>query len=163
MKARALMFLVVAVFVLAGIWLLYPHEACAPRDARLANAGANMNTICVNLLSYQLNVGRMPTTEQGLRALVERPESVPLPVRWCKVRADVPRDSWGREFQYRYPGSKNPESYDLFSFGPDGEEGTEDDVGARQFRRPQGRKSARSLRCRAVCAFTTRRAVEVGL
>ena len=38
-------------------------------------------------------------------------------------------DPWGNEYQYLPEGEKNPESYDLWSYGPDGEDGTEDDIG----------------------------------
>ena len=89
-----------------------------------------MNTIRLNLLSYQMAGGRFPTTEQGLKALVQRPEIEPIPVKWRRIFDEVPRDLWGIEFQYRKPGIKHPDGYDLFSAGPDRKAGTEDDIWA---------------------------------
>ena len=39
------------------------------------------------------------------------------------------KDAWGNEYQYRNPGRHNPNGYDIYSSGPDGKEGTEDDIG----------------------------------
>jgi general secretion pathway protein G len=41
----------------------------------------------------------------------------------------IPPDPWGNEYQYAYPGEANPNSYDIWSYGPDGSSGTDDDIG----------------------------------
>ena len=70
---------------LIGLWFILPRESCGPDDARVTSAGANMNTIRVNLLSYQMAADWFPTTQQGLKALVQNPTIEPLPVKWRKI------------------------------------------------------------------------------
>lgn len=78
---------------------------------------------------YELDNGRYPSTEQGLKALVEKPTSEPLPPNWRHYleKKTPPRDPWGRDYLYLCPGVHNPEGYDLSSLGKDGVE-SEDDV-----------------------------------
>jgi general secretion pathway protein G len=80
------------------------------------------------LFSYKTHLGNFPTSTQGLQALITAPEGS---TRWrgpyIKGNA-VPLDPWKNPYQYRYPGTKNPRGYDVFSWGPDGVE-SEDDIG----------------------------------
>jgi general secretion pathway protein G len=69
----------------------------------------------------------MPTTEQGLRSLAGRPETDPVPGSWQRFLDEAPKDARGTEYVYRCPGSRNPNSYDLFSAGPDRIPDTADD------------------------------------
>lgn len=78
---------------------------------------------------YRINVGRYP---EELRELVERPQDDDLAARWRGpyiTNLDDLRDAWGRDLNYRYPGEVNQDRYDLWSNGPDGQEGTDDDIG----------------------------------
>lgn len=70
---------------------------------------------------YRLDIGRYPTTEQGLGALVERPGSDP---KWNGpyMKKAIPGDPWGRPYQYRSPGTNNRD-FDLMSLGKDGRVG----------------------------------------
>jgi general secretion pathway protein G len=68
--------------------------------------------------------GDYPSTAQGIKGLVERPTAPPKPKMWRKLLAHEIRDPWKFEFVYKCPGEKNPDSYDLFSVGPDGKTGT---------------------------------------
>jgi general secretion pathway protein G len=68
--------------------------------------------------------GAYPTQEEGLDVLVGKPQNDEEEEK-NKKRL---RDSWGRRFQYRIPGVHRKDSYDLWSNGPDGIEGTEDDI-----------------------------------
>jgi general secretion pathway protein G len=82
-----------------------------------------------NLLkSYKIDNGVYPTTEQGLDALVRKPTSQPEPQNWNGPYSDdeIPKDPWGNAYIYRCPGTHNPDSYDLYSYGSDGKEGGED-------------------------------------
>jgi general secretion pathway protein G len=78
---------------------------------------------------YKLDNGSYPSTEQGLSALVEPPESGTLPPKWRKggylEKASVPKDPWANEFVYFSPGVNS--DFDLISYGPDGESGGEDE------------------------------------
>lgn len=69
---------------------------------------------------YRLDVGRYPTTEQGLNALITRPENES---RWDGpyLSKAVPPDPWGRPYLYKYPGQHG--EYDLVSLGTDGQPG----------------------------------------
>lgn len=85
-------------------------------------------TIKVPLMQYRINMGSYPTTEQGLQALVVAPDSGRE--RWKGPYLDkLPEDPWKKPYQYRYPGVKNPNGYDVWSMGKDGQDGTEDDIG----------------------------------
>jgi general secretion pathway protein G len=92
-------------------------------------ARANIQTLRTALMNYSIQANRFPTTEQGLKALAVKPTNPPLPKRWSKFLPEIPLDPWDHEFQYRYPGVKNPDSYDIFSMGEDGLPDTEDDIG----------------------------------
>jgi general secretion pathway protein G len=82
-------------------------------------------------LYYQQN-GVYPSTEQGVDALITEPEEKPTPRAWSGPYLDGKQlnDPWNSPYQYAYPGEFNKESKpDLWSFGPDGEEETDDDIG----------------------------------
>lgn len=88
---------------------------------------ADIQMIRTMLLSYSGSNGFYPTTEQGLKALVVRPDTEPAPMSWRRLMEDVPKDAWGTEYVYRNPGTRNPSGYDLFSAGPDRKPDTADD------------------------------------
>ena len=81
------------------------------------------------LAAYQLDNGTLPTTEQGLKALWTRPTSEPIPAHWHALLDQETLDPWGHSYQYRNPGRRNPDKYDVFSMGPDGKPDTDDDIG----------------------------------
>lgn len=81
------------------------------------------------LASYQLENGTLPTTEQGLKALWSRPTVEPVPQHWHAQLDQETLDPWGHSYQYRNPGKHNPDKYDVFSMGPDGQPDTDDDLG----------------------------------
>ncbi|HEY3983546.1 type II secretion system major pseudopilin GspG [Cedecea sp.] len=78
---------------------------------------------------YRLDNGRYPTTEQGVSALVSKPQLAPVPAHY---RTDgyvrrLPQDPWGNDYRIISPGLQG--TIDVFSSGPDGEAGTDDDIG----------------------------------
>jgi len=80
------------------------------------------------IAQYRLDIGRYPTAEQGLDALMARPTNEP---KWDGPYLDkkVPLDPWGKSYVYKFPGEHR--EYDLFSFGKDGQpsgEGVNADV-----------------------------------
>jgi len=95
--------------------------------ARTTTAQAQISQIENALEFYRLDNGRYPTTEQGLRALVERPSTAPEPNRWRPEGylqgGKVPTDPWGEPYQYQQPGTQNPHTFDLWSLGADGAPG----------------------------------------
>ncbi len=99
-------------------------------NARVTTGRTQIKQIESALEFYRLDNGRYPTTEQGLRALVEKPASAPEPRRWRREGylqgGAVPADPWGEPFQYVQPGSYNPYTFDLWSLGADSAPGGED-------------------------------------
>lgn len=84
-------------------------------------------SIGTQLRSYESMNGFRPTTEQGLQALVTKPTTEPIPGRWIQFFDALPKDPWHRNYVYINPGRKHPDSYDLYSPGPDGIPDTADD------------------------------------
>ncbi|MDF7799159.1 type II secretion system major pseudopilin GspG [Pontiellaceae bacterium B1224] len=84
-------------------------------------------TLETPLTAYRVNMGRYPTTEEGLDALLNKPSDEAVNWRGPYVKKLNP-DPWGSQYQYRYPGEHNEATYDLWSLGPDGVE-SEDDIG----------------------------------
>lgn len=70
--------------------------------------------------TYRLDIGRYPTTEQGLNALLQRPQNE---AKWNGpyLQKAVPLDPWGKPYQYKSPGEHG--EFDLWSFGKDGQPG----------------------------------------
>ena len=78
---------------------------------------------------YARDMGEYPTTAEGLQALLVAPAGAEG--RWrgpYLEKARSLKDPWNRDYQYRYPGTKNKTGYDVFSFGPDPLE-NENDIG----------------------------------
>ncbi|TAK85255.1 MAG: type II secretion system protein GspG [Aquabacterium sp.] len=88
--------------------------------AEVKTAKSQVDALVKGLDQYRLDVGRYPTTEQGLGALWTRPSDEP---RWAGpyLRKEVPKDPWSRDYQYRSPGEHG--EFDLYSLGKDGREG----------------------------------------
>lgn len=93
-------------------------------DARVSTARSQIELLGTALDSYRLDIGRYPTTEQGLDALRREPSGVR---NWNGpyLNRDIPKDPWGNEYQYKSPGDHG--EYDLWSYGADGEPGGEGD------------------------------------
>lgn len=115
-----LMLVVIIIGILAATVL--PRFAGRSEQARIAAAESDINaSIAVALDLYELDNGRYPTTEQGLKALLEEPKSSPAPRNWNGpyLRRE-PVDPWGNPYQYRYPTARPGLDYELYSLGPDG-------------------------------------------
>ena len=85
-------------------------------------AKAQIDALQKSLDQYRLDVGRYPSTEQGLAVLVTKPADEP---KWQGpyLSKAVPKDPWGNDYQYRSPGEHG--EYDLLSLGKDGRPGGE--------------------------------------
>ncbi len=118
-----LLVVIIVLGLLAG--LVAPQIFGRVGEAKVTTASTQMSLIGTALDSYRLDNGGYPTTEQGLRALREKPTREPVPVNWRGpyLRKDVPLDPWGRPYAYRSPGSRNATGYDLATLGRDGKEG----------------------------------------
>jgi len=116
---------VLVVIVILGILaaLVVPRIIERPDEARAVAAKADIATIMQALKLYRLDNQRYPTTEQGLAALVTRPLAAPVPPNWKPngYLERLPKDPWGKAYQYLNPGLRG--EIDVFTFGADGQPG----------------------------------------
>ena len=122
-----IMVVMVILGILAG--LIVPRIMDRPEQARRTKATLTLRSLDSALKLYRLDNGVYPSTEQGLEALIRKPETGTIPQNWRdRGYLDtnrVPKDPWGKEFVYIYPGEHG--DYDLSSYGRDGEKGGEGD------------------------------------
>jgi len=126
-----LMVVLVIIGVLAA--LIVPNVLDRADDARVTAARTDVSNIMTALKYYRLDNQRYPTGEQGLQALVSRPNAQPVPPNWKPYLEKLPNDPWGRPYQYLNPGVKG--EIDVMSLGADGQpggEGKNADIGSWQ-------------------------------
>ena len=126
-----LMVVLVIIGVLAA--LIVPNVLDRADDARVMAARTDVNNLNQALKLYKLDNQRLPSTDQGLQALVVRPTAAPVPANWKAYLDKLPNDPWGRPYQYLNPGVKG--EVDVMSLGADGQpggEGKNADVGSWQ-------------------------------
>lgn len=116
-----LMVVLVIIGVLAA--LIVPNVLDRTDDARQTAARTDVGNLMQALKLYKLDNQRFPTSEQGLRALIERPTTAPAPGNWRPYLDKLPNDPWGRPYQYLNPGIRG--EVDVMSFGADGMSGGE--------------------------------------
>jgi general secretion pathway protein G len=123
-----LLLVVLIISVLAA--LVAPSIIVRGKEARVAAAKQQIVNFESALKLYYLDNDIYPTTDQGLAALVAQPTGEPAPANWKGPYLEhaVPNDPWGTAYVYTSPGSQNPESFDILSYGPDGKEGGDDDI-----------------------------------
>jgi general secretion pathway protein G len=129
-----IMVVIVILGVLAAVAV--PRIMSKPDEARVKAAQTEIAQLLQALDLYRLDNQRYPTTDQGLRALAERPTSEPIPQNWKAYLRQAPVDPWGRPYQYLNPGVKG--EIDVFSLGADGQpggDGVEADIGNWQLNR----------------------------
>lgn len=113
---------VMVVVVILGILAAFivPKLMDRPDAARVAKAKSDIGAIESALSLYRLDNHRYPTTDEGLEALVHKPDNAPA---WKEggYLDRLPMDPWGKPYQYLSPGVHG--AIDIFSFGADGAEG----------------------------------------
>jgi general secretion pathway protein G len=86
-------------------------------------------SLSVPLQSYSLHLGSFPSTADGLQALLVPPAARAERWRGPYIKdTGIPLDPWGESYHYVFPGKHNKYGFDLWSNGPDKQDGTEDDV-----------------------------------
>ena len=119
-----LMIVIVIIGILAT--LLIPRIMERPEEARRIKAKADIKTIESALKLYKIDTGNYPTSEQGLDALIKKPDSAPVPKKWREggyLEGDaVPKDPWGNPYYYTSPGPSGRD-YEILSYGNDGQPG----------------------------------------
>ncbi|WNC68413.1 type II secretion system major pseudopilin GspG [Thalassotalea nanhaiensis] len=122
---------VMVVIVILGILgaMVVPNLMGNLDTAKIKTTVSDISSIEQQLKLYKMANYNYPTTEQGLEALVEETDIEPLPRRFPEggYLPRLPMDPWGNEYLLLNPGENS--NIDIFSVGPDGEAGTEDDIG----------------------------------
>jgi general secretion pathway protein G len=116
---------IMVVIAIIGILatMIVPKIMGRPDEARATAAKQDVGTIVQSLKLYRLDIGRYPSTDQGLKALVEKPTVEPVPQNWKMggYLESLPKDPWGNVYQYSNPGTHG--EIDVYSFGADGKLG----------------------------------------
>ena len=118
---------IMVVITIMGILatLVIPKIMGRPDDARVVAAKHDVGTLVMALKLYRLDVGRYPSSEQGLKALIEQPMTGSTVSNW-KLGGyldSIPKDPWGNQYQYVSPGIRG--EIDVYSHGADGKPGGE--------------------------------------
>ena len=121
-----LMVVVIIIGILAAV--VVPFVMDRPKQARIVKAQADLRALASALNLYKLDNHHYPSVEQGLEALVKRPEGNPVPANWNRYLSNLPLDPWGNPFYYLHPGKHG--EIDVFSAGPNGRRGDGDDIGS---------------------------------
>ena len=128
-KGFTLIEIMVVVIILGMLAALVLPRIMGQEDkARVEAAKVQIRSLEGALDAYKLDNGFYPATEQGLNALIAKPESGRVPARWREggylKPARIPKDPWGKEFVYVSPGNDGRD-YEIVSHGPDNEPGGE--------------------------------------
>lgn len=113
--------MIVVIIIAALAAMVAPNLINRSEEAKARIAQGDLSSLDTALKLYRLDTGSYPTTEQGLDVLMVATGKGPYLEK-------TPLDPWRNKYQYRFPGVHRPTSYDLFSMGHDGREGTEDDI-----------------------------------
>ncbi len=113
--------LVVMVIIGLFVALVAPTMLKRGDAARVTATRAQIHNFETAIAAYKLDTGIFPTTEQGLQALRVKPEGLD---QWAGpyMSQDIPKDAWGHQFVYKYPGDHGDEP-DITSYGADGQPG----------------------------------------
>lgn len=117
---------ILVVVVILGILaaIVVPRVMDRPGEARIVKAHQDISSIASALNLYKLDNFAYPSTEQGLDALVAKPGGTPDAPNWkgpYLQSRNVPKDPWGRPYQYAQPGQHG--EFDVYSYGADGKPG----------------------------------------
>lgn len=111
------------VIVIIGLLAAYvgPKYFSQLGKSEVTVARAQIDAFEKSLDTFRLDVGRYPSTEEGLNALMTAPPALAAKWNGPYLKKGVPLDPWGHAYQYHAPGSKA--EYEIVSLGKDGEPG----------------------------------------
>jgi len=116
--------LVVVTIIGLFVALVGPSLFKKADDARITATKSQVANFMTALGAYKLDTGNFPSTEQGLQALRVKPAEV---LQWNGpyMPQEIPKDQWGHDFIYRFPGEHGNDEPDIISLGADGQPGGE--------------------------------------
>ncbi len=122
---------IMMVVIIIGIMvsLVVPRLTGRRRSAEIAQAKNQMDAIETSLMMFEGDTGGFPSGDDGLQALIEKPGDVDEE-DWNGPYfrgGQIPKDPWSNDYQYVFPG-QNSTDFDLWSYGPDKQDGTDDDI-----------------------------------
>ncbi|MBN2455178.1 MAG: type II secretion system major pseudopilin GspG [Sedimentisphaerales bacterium] len=119
--------LLVLVILAALATIVVPKFTRRSEQAKVTAAMTDIANLEVAMDAFEIDTSRYPTTSEGLKALVEQPSNAD---GWKGpyIKRGVPKDPWGNAYTYKQPGQHNELGYDLYSAGPDGQQGNDDDI-----------------------------------
>jgi general secretion pathway protein G len=122
-KAMTLLEIMIVVAILGLLASLVVTNLMGQFDnAKIQTAKLKVNDISSTINQYYATVGDYPSGSDGLKALVNPPGGLK------PFFKEVPKDPWGKPFQYRSPAKQSSEPFEVYSTGPDGQDGTQDDI-----------------------------------
>jgi general secretion pathway protein G len=117
------------VLVILGILaaIVVPKFSGKTEMAQRTAAATNIATFATALSNFEIDTGSYPRGSDGLQQLLVQPADI---ANWHGpyLDRDIPKDPWGNDYVYEYPGRINPSGYDIISMGPDKQPGTQDDI-----------------------------------
>jgi general secretion pathway protein G len=130
-----IMLVIVIIIALAAV--VVPNLGSRREQAKIGTTKIQLKSIEDAMEYFKTDVGRYPTSEEGLQALnsAEQIQDEELSKKWHgpylgkETKQFSLKDAFDHDFHYTCPGEHNTKTFDLYSAGPDGQEGTEDDIG----------------------------------
>jgi general secretion pathway protein G len=122
---------VLMVIVILGVLaaLIVPQFTGTRERAMTDTAKIQIAGLDSDLERFKIHCGRFPTSDEGLAALLEKPDDEGIAEKWAgPYLKKAPKDPWGHDLIYVCPGEVNENGYDLSSAGPNGQEGDDDDI-----------------------------------
>jgi general secretion pathway protein G len=122
-----LLLVMVILVVLAAIVL--PRFTGRSEEAKMKAARTQISMFDTCLDLFENDIGRYPNSDEGLAALIQSPSGAGEWKGPYIKSGGIPNDPWNRPYVYKFPGERNASGFDLSSMGPDGQDGTADDIG----------------------------------
>ena len=108
--------------------VVVPKFAGRSKQAKVTAAKSQISNLEIAIDSFEIDMGYFPKAGNDLRDLVAEPNSNNVQDWHGPYISYIPKDPWGNDYVYNYPGKMNIGSYDISSGGPDMKTGTEDDI-----------------------------------
>ena len=109
--------------------VVVPKFAGRSKQAKVTAAKSQISNLEIAIDLFEVDMGYYPKAGNDLRDLIEEPNSSSVQ-DWQGpyLKKGIPKDPWGNDYIYNYPGKMNIASYDISSGGPDTKTGTDDDI-----------------------------------